>query len=78
MTFVSAYSMSVNEYGDSAESIIGYTESFAGLGLMAGPSIGAVLYGLIGFMGIHLVCGGVILVLALPSLSLFKGRDDSE
>lgn len=57
---------------------MGIAEAFAGFGLMSGPAVGAVLYDLIGFIGIHLLCGCVIFAIAFPSLTLFKTKQITE
>jgi MFS family permease len=49
-------------------------ETLFGLGLMAGPFIGGILYELGGFYLPFVVCGGAMVVCSITALALFKTK----
>ncbi|XP_045187398.2 MFS-type transporter SLC18B1-like [Mercenaria mercenaria] len=60
----------VQQFPDNISSVFGFGEIFVGLGLVAGPAVGGVLYGLGGFYLPFVSIGGLAMV-CLPFMALF-------
>lgn len=53
-------------YGDNAGNLIGLTQTFTGLGMLAGPILGSVLFEAGGFELPFFVCGALLFALTIP------------
>ena len=56
------YSIATNFFSEDKEAVIGYLESFMGLGCFLGPLLGSLLYTIGGYQFIFYSFGGFFLI----------------
>jgi MFS family permease len=62
------------EFPEKREEYMGYCESAVGVGLMIGPVLGSVVYGLVGYESTFYIFGGVIFCGLCTVFVLLPGR----
>lgn len=60
--YISSFALIAVAYPDRRNRYITYTETFAGVGLIGGPSIGIALNSILGFSGVLFSIGGIMIV----------------
>lgn len=71
-TYTAGFAIIYSDYGDRAGNIVGFMESFAGVGAMMGPLLAASAYGTLGFSGICLVSSTAIFLSIIPMWFMLK------
>jgi MFS family permease len=82
-TYTAGFAIIYSDYGDRAVNIVGFMESFAGVGVMIGPLMAASAYGTLGFSGICLLSSAAIILSIIPMWFVLKSKrkyvaEDSE
>ncbi|XP_060572329.1 MFS-type transporter SLC18B1-like [Ruditapes philippinarum] len=70
-----SFVLCVQHFPDNISSVFGFGEIFVGLGLVAGPAVGGLLYGVDGFY-LPFVSIGVLAMLCVPFMIAFIPSDD--
>lgn len=82
-TYTAGFAIVYSDYGDRAGNIVGFMESFAGVGAMMGPLMAAAAYDTLGFSGICLCSSIAVFLSIVPMWFVLKFKkqyvvEDSE